>query len=378
MTSASSSHRKDDKTSTINNSSTAGNLTNLNDVQEILSLFPTGITHAIGYGSGVFAQTLPSTSNDISKNRPDETIKSGNDDLPMIDLILAVDDPLAFHTQNLSLHSHHYATLARSLGPNFISWAQCCSLGAKLYFNPLVSVNLQSGTAHERTRMIKYGIVTTDDLLQDLEQWEFLYVAGRMQKPTLLIEGNDQIIEAQHFHNLKYALSASLLLLSHEVQNNKNNENTVSLPINTVFEQIARLSYSGDPRMAVGGEDPRKVEKLVHSPGQANRFFDLYKDQLVDLEHMGVISISTGKGKLESTRHVEWNQNDPSAHKLLWERMPQRLRGGREIALLGSAIASIVAPAARGQSIKGVLTAGIGRSLRYAGAKFAKGWNLNG
>jgi len=359
----------------------SGNLTNVQELREIQHLFPTGIDHAFGYGSGVFTQISSSirkdNANDKNSGNLNESTDESSKELPMLDLIISVNDSNKFHAENLSLHPHHYSSIMSSAGPDFVSWVQCCNLGAKVYFNPLVSVTTPS---NNRDRMIKYGVVSTSDLVRDLEEWEFLYLAGRMQKPTLSIEKDDQVYEAQQNFNLKYAMSASLLLLS-DMNDELENGILSKLPISTIFEQIARLSYTGDPRMAVGGEDPRKVEKLVHSPGQINRFYDLYKNQFDDLQNMGLLSIaSSDKNDLSkitpSSFQVEFNHNDPSSRKALWERLPRRLRSKREASILGNAIASIVAPAARGQSVKGVLTAGITRSIKYAGAKFAKGWNM--
>ena len=352
----------------------SGNLTNINDIEKIISLFPNGIAHAIGYGSGVFAQITPSQVNNNNNNQNEK------EELPMLDLILAVDDPLTFHSENLHLHPHHYSSLASWLGPNFVSWLQSTNYGAKIYFNPLISVDLPY-TNKARSRLIKYGIVNTNDLLQDLKEWQFLYLAGRMQKPTMFIESDDRILEAQYKYNLKYAFAASLLLLgeNRNVHNAKAEHYCISTQ--QLYEQIATLSYSGDPRMSMRGEDPNKIKKLVQSPGQEQRFYELYKDQFNELEQMGILSFSSTKQNIgnsgTTTSSVSWDHNNVKMKEILLSRLPPRLKGIQNLAKLGGAIANIVSPAARGQSLKGILTAGVGRSIKYAGAKFAKGWGLN-
>jgi len=154
-----------------------------------------------------------------------------------------------------------------------------------------------------------------------------------------------------------------------------------------IFESIASLSYIGDPRFAAGAEDPLKVKKLVHSIGQLDRFQTVYKHQYQSLEEMGILSVN---GNV-----VEMNLMDISTRKSLYERLPPRLqyemtylfdKGSPEIGkdsspekieeiskILTKSIAKIVAPPAKIQSAKGLLTAGVFKSVKYASAKLAKG-----
>ena len=60
--------------------------------------------------------------------------------------------------------------------------------------------------------MIKYGVIRTDRLYQDLQTWNTLYVAGRLQKPVLALKGDPSVHSANH-RNRTSALIASLLLL---------------------------------------------------------------------------------------------------------------------------------------------------------------------
>lgn len=165
----------------------------------------------------------------------------------------------------------------------------------------------------------------------------------------------DELIEAQN-RNLQSAVSAALLLLPQ-------GDSVVSWP--TFFSQLAGLSYSGDFRTKVGAEDPRKITKLVEAPGQLDRFQSLYDPILQPLEQRGLLSLSNSK--------LEWNANDLLARKALREKLPPSIQRTQSENDLAKLLASIVAPAARHQSLKGIFTLGLRKSIAYAGAKLQKG-----
>jgi translocator assembly and maintenance protein 41 len=58
----------------------------------------------------------------------------------MIDFIFAVSEPVQWHALNLRQNGHHYATLPRILGSNFISHLQQ-GYGGKVWFNVECEVN---------------------------------------------------------------------------------------------------------------------------------------------------------------------------------------------------------------------------------------------
>jgi len=339
-----------------------GNLTNQNELQDILDEFPSDISLAFGYGSGVFAQS-------------NHTVKES--ELPMIDLIFSTSNTKQWHEDNLKHNPDHYAVIPRTLGAGFVEIVN--KWGAGVYFNPMVKVG------SDRKRLVKYGIIDDETLKRDLREWDSMYIAGRLHKPTLPLftTNDDEILELQEGYNLKYAMSTALLLLSDK----KDQIHRQQIDVADIFESIASLSYIGDPRFAAGAEDPMKVKKLVHSIGQIDRFQTVYKHQYQSLEEMGILSVN---GNV-----VEMNLMDISMRKSLYERLPPRLqyemkylfdKAAPEIGtdsssenieeiskILTKSIANIVAPPAKIQSMKGLLTAGVLKSVKYASAKLAKG-----
>jgi len=128
--------------------------------------------------------------------------------------------------------------------------------------------------------------------------------------------------------------------------------------------------------MKVGGEDPDKVSKLVQSPGQMQRWINLYKQPIETLSTKGLVSIDWNCDNPK----IDWDVRDHSTQVELSKYLPSTLATRQESCLTGkvlaSVLASIVSPAAKYQSMKGIISAGIGKSIRYAGAKFAKGWKV--
>lgn len=107
---------------------------------------------AMAYGSGVFQQEGYT-----------------EDEKPMVDIVMAVDDPEKWHRDNLLRNPEDYSAFARKAGPKFVAWFQ--EKAAGLYYNPFVNFEGQQ---------VKYGVISTKRLVSDLLFWDSLYVAGRM------------------------------------------------------------------------------------------------------------------------------------------------------------------------------------------------------
>ena len=343
------------------NFAAAAQITSNDDLAAILTQFPPTIDFAFGYGSAVLHQ------------------QNSNSNSSMVDIIMSVSDPNQWHTENMLRHSNHYSALSRLGGPAFVTWLQT-SFGAKLYFHPYIDLDIDGSSS---TRQLKYGVVSTADLLSDLRNWDYLYLAGRMQKPICSIQANCQIaipenkediIHAQQT-NLLAAVSASLLIISGQ----SITTSPITIQTQKLYTTIASLSYTGDFRMQTGAEDPNKITKLVETPGMLDLWENNYTDTLNCLNELGLLNYQENM--------IEFEPRDPLARKQLMQHLPLRLRKHSDVKIgsdgqndlhsaslaLRSELANIVAPAARTQGLKGIITAGPVRSWKYAMAKFKKG-----
>lgn len=135
----------------------------------VLNKFPLrNIRFAYAYGSGVFEQLNNKTI-----------------DQQMIDFVFVVDDSVRFHTENLQQNSSHYSFL-KWLGPKFITKIQN-DISAAVYFNTLVPLKIDN-----QMHLIKYGVISEKALIRDLFDWDYLYMAGRLQKPVKLIKTKEE------------------------------------------------------------------------------------------------------------------------------------------------------------------------------------------
>jgi mitochondrial translocator assembly and maintenance protein 41 len=287
----------------------------------------------------------------------------------MLDFILAVERPRDWHEQNMLCNPSHYSAPIRILGASAAAAVQQSRFGAGVYFNTLLAPS--AGVA----RSFKYGVIALADLERDLRAWDFLYVAGRMQKPIRVLTPGPfpPGLKLAAADNIAAAASAALLTLP-----SRFNESELYLA-------AAGLSYGGDVRMALRAEVADKVSNIVRA--NLSRFRGLYHSALssecIDLHRTGDVWV----------RGI----NADSQHRLL-QRLPARVLAGvghvfgaprgdsqdslaadlarrdaahLRVALL-STIAGIVSRSSLRQSLKGIITAGLGTSVRYVATKVQK------
>ncbi|OXU28962.1 hypothetical protein TSAR_015792 [Trichomalopsis sarcophagae] len=318
--------------------------------KNILREFPRNMKFCFAYGSGVFKQKSDPASN-------------------MLDLIFVVRNPYQWHAENMNKNPEHYAQPLRFLGHKAVAKVQE-TWGAKIYYNTLIKTS--------EGRNIKYGVISEISLVEDLLDWNTLYLAGRLHKPVEIIvepAENSQIRTAL-VQNLHSAVHAALILLPEhfsEIQ---------------FYKTIAGLSYNGDFRMTFG-EDKDKVTNIVVP--QLNGFRELYApilkhfDQYIDIPKTGDSKETCNQDVSPETRihHLNHLPRTPQV-KLVrtWSQGPRSKDTEdclRAIAydpdsseILDQCLREIVWKSSISQSLKGILTAGVGKAVKYSAAKIVK------
>ncbi|CAL9734982.1 phosphatidate cytidylyltransferase, mitochondrial [Monosporozyma servazzii] len=275
------------------------------ELQIILSQFQAPIDFAFGYGSGVFKQNGYEGS-----------------ERPQIDLILGVEDPIKFHEINMKQNPIHYSSL-KWCGPTVLS--RCQDIGAGIYFNPFVTI---------AGYQVKYGVVSLDRVIKDLSTWDSFYLAGRLHKPVKILRENNAI---KYWNQLN--LKGAATVAKHLLRSNKNRQGKIE-EFNefNFYKKITGLSYLGDIRYTLGGENPNKVNNIID---QNFHNFQIYYKPIYE--------------------DVVINDNDylPLGYDLK-NCLKTLERNIRRTSIL--------------QTLKGILTAGAIKSVKYAWSKKMKVW----
>lgn len=310
--------------------------------QRILQRFPKNLEYCFAYGSGVKKQI--GYDEKAQKNA-------------MIDIIVCVDDAHKFHAENLRKNPKDYSWM-KYLGKRIISEYQ--EYAACVYFNTLIPI--------DDNCTIKYGVIRTNDLCDDLNHWNHLYIAGRLHKPvqTLVTPTNCEITNGLN-RNFESALHTALLLLPNR------------FTYYELFYTIADISYTGDFRTVLG-ESKSKVQNIVEA--QLDAFLQLYSPHMQkfsdcldvpDLHRISDKQIEQSKSNNVILTHLEAL---PSSFHDTILKMTDSLqnisRENKYADYVNTAISKTNWENSVGQSIKNIPTAGIIKSLRYSGRKLLK------
>lgn len=173
----------------------------------------------IGYGSGVKKQAH-------DKGLPKQ-----------IDVIMGVRNPLEWHRKNHILNPKDYAS----------------ELGFKLlplYHNLGTKVNYLAFLPYQYD-MFKIGVISLDDLKNDLLYWDNFYIAGRLQKPVEIIKDKEKLF-IPFFINRLNALRTALLISKKE-----------QISESELYENLCSLSFIGDWRRTFNVETSNKIHNIV-------------------------------------------------------------------------------------------------------------------
>jgi translocator assembly and maintenance protein 41 len=339
---------------------------------------------AFAYGSGVFSQQ---TAAEV------RAATNGNQEAPMIDLVLTVDNPTMWHKENIQRNRNHYSAAAY-VGSSFIAKTQ--ETAAAVWYNTLVPIPEPWGDGRQ---LMKYGVISSHALEKDLKTWSSFYISGRMQKPIAWIEGykmsdsnkkdfigygvDGKIAEKVDLvkagqTNLKGALAAALLQLPNTFTEGQ------------LYETITGLSYAGDFRMAIA-ENPDKITNIVKNGGSPARFRKLYEPFLSEMKSVTCLDnridnsdILNVRFEQDVTKNARINMlnelpleiqkrmtlnlnqngnNDGDADALISEKLANAMR---------LTLSTLVGQTALKQTMKGLASAGVTKSAVYSMSKIRK------
>lgn len=223
---------------------------------------------------------------------------------------------------------------------------------------------MQLATTEGGVLNAKYGVITFRDLLLDLENWSSLYIAGRLQKPFVHNwysdeEDNEDIFDAAVVQNRRAALATALLSAGQD-----------TLDVSTLLASVVGLSYSGDIRVGLA-ENPNKVSNIVNA--QKDILWSIYRPLAEELE-VDVMEATLNDG-LKGVVHFDASL---SGRRRLFTALPEAVQKASEgyeepFGLpLRRTLQATVRRASMQQAVKGVLSSGASRSLRYVLQKVAK------
>jgi len=282
---------------------------------EILAFMKTrpDVVGIIGYGSGVNPQ------------------KGQENRKPQIDLIVIVDNLKRWHKQNIKQNKNDYSFLSRL----FFKYARdkWLKAGAKICYMTFIPF---------KESKYKIGTIEGNDFLNDLKNWETFYMAGRMQKPILIVKANKEIENAIDY-NRHAGIKVSKLIINKEKINKKD-----------FYITLGSLSYIGDTRMGIA-ENPDKVKNIVE--GSMKFYNDYYGKSLKIINNEVIIEKEIDLDTLPDDlkeyidNHKENSIKDSIRSFLISKNKSKSLS----------------------QTIKGIFTTGPIKAIKYAKEKLKRG-----
>ena len=293
------------------------------EILDFLSKRPK-VVGAYGYGSGVFKQAGYTEK-----------------DNPQLDLMLIVDDLKSWHLENMHLNPKDYSFLG------------------KMYFKLVKNDKLigKTGVTYlsnivYKNKIYKYGVIDKKFFIKALHSWNSFYIPGRFQKNVLEVVSNNEIKNAIS-ENRENAMFISLLM----------SEKKVSLT--DILVKLCNMSYAGDTRMAIA-ENPHKVVNIVK--GSKQEFISIYESIIEKYAKIKDEMITIIPEKLETKindipsslkEYLLENNVDINDNKIVEKYVLEYL-------------SNINKKESTYQTIKGLKTNGLVRSIKYAYQKVKK------
>ncbi|MBQ9011504.1 MAG: hypothetical protein IJ093_02525, partial [Bacilli bacterium] len=248
---------------------------------------------------------------------------------PPLDVIVRVNTLKQVHKKNIKLNKYDYSLTAR-LFFNYGSYNWLKS-GAHICYMTYIPFN---------GKEYKIGTIELEDFLNDLNNWETFYMAGRMQKPILIAKSTKEIEKAIE-KNRTAGISATKMLLE---KNTKEKDFYISL---------GSLSYIGDTRMGIA-ENPDKVKNIVEGR------YDFYQ-----AEYGSKLNIENGNVIITDDYDIE---KMPQELKDYLQNVPKEELSVKVREFLTQKNKS----QSMAQTVKGIFTTGPVKALKYANAKLKR------
>lgn len=268
----------------------------------------------IGYGSG------------IHKQKGQESRKV------QVDLIVVVKDLKKWHRENALLNPTDYSFTGRSfMTKGSPTWLK---KGGKICYMTYIPFMGHS---------FKIGTIEESDFLDSLTLWDTYYLAGRMQKPVMIVKTNSQIKKAIE-NNRKMAVAAALLISEER-----------KIPMEEFYETIVSLSYIGDTRMKFA-ENPQKISNIVK--GSYDFFEDTYGNSDLYKRVKGYIDNKHSKkliSYLPILLQADIASKEGTYKQIITDFLIQKNKKESSV-----------------QTIKGIFTSGPVKSIKYGLAKLKR------
>lgn len=238
----------------------------------------------------------------------------------LIDFIFVVDEDKIsldnWHAENYRLNPTHYGAFASAL----ITRQQQSVIkrfpGLPVFFSPLAQLQFYDQNNNQIPQLTKYIVVSKKDLIADLNRWSEFYLAGRLQKPSLILNlGNEKLAKTvgdltllSSSINPRAAAPEAENALQHGLTENILNATRLALlssarsvPLRDLLRSISSFSYKGDWRNLFIDES-KKARGLVSA--DLLSFVHLYVPLLPGLRKAWKLKLDEGDDDILKGRYI--------------------------------------------------------------------------